>query len=113
MLATVLADAAARTTGLLRIGALTGSRPSALLPWTDLGTILAAAVTAALPAELVRAGLDLAPLPALIATGLAYGVTYVACLWTFGGIRPEEWSAMRRVLARAGLWPGPAGTAWR
>jgi O-antigen/teichoic acid export membrane protein len=113
MLGTVLADAAARTAGLVRIGVLTGARPARLLPWSDLGAALAAAVAAALPAELVRVGLDGAPLPALAATGLVYGAAYLACLWAFGGVRSHEWSEMRRLLERARLWPGRAGAAWR
>jgi len=112
MAATVIAGGAARAIGLVRIGGLMNLPLAQILPWRDFGAIVGAAAIAAAPAAAaLPVGLELGILPALVATGAVYGLSYVACLWSFGGITTDEWMAARRALARWRIGSSRAGLA--
>jgi O-antigen/teichoic acid export membrane protein len=90
VLAAVLAGGLGKTLALARTGRRLELRFTTLLPWRGLAGISGAAVLAGLVALAVRAEVDLSTGPRLVATGIAYGVSYVALLLGLGLVRVPE-----------------------
>jgi O-antigen/teichoic acid export membrane protein len=105
-LATVLAAAATKAVGLVRIGRSMRMPFSRLLPWRGLGRITAAAVVAAVGAALVRMELE-TPFVSLVVASAVYGAAYLGALWALGALAASERTAVKALIGRACL----AGTA--
>jgi O-antigen/teichoic acid export membrane protein len=82
ILITVVAQVVAKVAALARIRRLLGVRLSRLLPWRDLGFVVAAAACAVVPAIWVRNDLALHPLPHGAVIAAVYGAVYLAVLST-------------------------------
>jgi O-antigen/teichoic acid export membrane protein len=105
-LATVLAAAATKALGLVRIGRAMRMPLARLLPWRGLGRIAAAAAVAAVGAALARMELE-TPFVSLVAASAVYGAAYLGALWALGALAASERTAIKALIGRAGL----AGTA--
>jgi O-antigen/teichoic acid export membrane protein len=70
-----------------------------LLPWKNLGGILLAAMTAAIPPAWLNAQLDLPPLALLPISGMAYVAVYSALVALFGLLEKDEIATIKRTLA--------------
>ena len=101
-LATVLAAAATKALGLVRIGRSMRMPLSRLLPWPGLGRIAAAAAVAAVGAALARMELE-TPFVSLVAASAVYGAAYLAALWALGALAESERTAIKALIGRAGL----------
>ncbi len=85
VLVTVLASAVAKALALARLRRHLRVPVSELLPWTGLAATLGSAAAAGLLAWIIKAELDLAPLPLLLTTSLSYALVYLGLCGAFGG----------------------------
>ena len=89
-LVTVLATLLFKAGALLRMKRLLGVSAADLLPWRSLGALLVAAASAAAVALAVKSLIHLPPLFMILATGIAYAVTYVGLVWRFDLLNESE-----------------------
>jgi O-antigen/teichoic acid export membrane protein len=101
VLVAVMSVAVSRAVAVVRLKKLLGVGSGQVLPWRQLGGIAIAAVMAALAALALKQQLGIAPLPALLVTGVVYTATYVGLLLRLHLLSPGErltlWGWMRRV----------------
>jgi len=81
VLVIVLATAAFKAAALVRMKRLLDIRAAELLPWGSLAALLGATAGAAAAALAVKSQMQVAIVPVLFATGLAFTVTYTALVW--------------------------------
>jgi O-antigen/teichoic acid export membrane protein len=93
--ATVIAVAVARALGVMWMSRITGMNLPQVLPWPSLGSILAAAAVAALPAALAGRVGELSPLGSFVVTSAVYGAGYLVALWGFRVLRDDEQATLR------------------
>jgi O-antigen/teichoic acid export membrane protein len=90
VLVTVLATLLFKAGALIKMTRLLGVGAVNLLPWRSLGALLAAAGCGALAATAVKSMIHVSPLPLILATGVAYAVTYVGLVWRFDLLNESE-----------------------
>ncbi len=94
---TLLAMAAGKALGLLRMRRAWQGGVAAMLPWGQLGLIAAVAAAAAVPTWWVATQMETHPLTRLPLATVVYGIAYAALAWTAGVIRKseQEWLTSR------------------
>jgi O-antigen/teichoic acid export membrane protein len=90
VLVTLLSTVTAKSIGILRVSKLMGCSFARVLPWKDLGIIVAITAVAMLPALLLKPVLALPLLPSLLVSGLLFGMAYLGLLWFFGPLKEPE-----------------------
>jgi O-antigen/teichoic acid export membrane protein len=96
VLVTLLASVAAKGFGLARVKRHLNATLPELMPWSGLVAALVAASAAGILAWTVKAGLDLAPWPLMLATSLVYAVAYLGVCGALGGSGLRSWLAAPR-----------------
>jgi O-antigen/teichoic acid export membrane protein len=94
---TLVAMAAGKALGLLRMRRSWQGGVAALLPWRQLGLIAGMAAAAAMPAWWLTAHVEAHPLARLLLSALVYGIGYTVLAWTAGVIdkSEQEWLTSR------------------
>jgi O-antigen/teichoic acid export membrane protein len=87
---TLVAMAAGKALGLIRMRRFWQGSVTALLPWRQLGAVAAVAAAAAMPTWWVTAHLETHPAARLILAAAVYGIVYAFLAWTGGVIRKSE-----------------------
>jgi hypothetical protein len=106
VLVTVLATLLFKAGALVRMKRLLGINAVNLLPWRSLGALLAAAACGAAVAMAVKSLIHVSPLPLILATGIAYAVTYVGLVWRFDLLNESERLAIAGWVRRARIATG-------
>ena len=101
VLVTVLATLLFKAGALIRMKRLLDVGAARLLPWRSLGALLAAAACGALAAMAVKSLIHVSPLILILATGVAYAVTYVGLVWRFDLLNESERSAIAAWVRKA------------
>jgi O-antigen/teichoic acid export membrane protein len=104
VLATLLSTVTAKGVGLWRIRKHMGCGFRDILPWKDLGAIVALTAAAMVPALLLKALLALPLFPALLVSGAAYSLAYLVLMWFFGPLHAEERQLVSRYLQLPAAW---------
>jgi O-antigen/teichoic acid export membrane protein len=102
VLATLLAMVVAKTLHLFRMKRLMDLRGREVLPWRNLGAIFAVSALSVVSVVAARAVVSGPKIAVLLAESVAYGLTYLALLFMFGLIKPDERATM-------GQWFRPGG----
>jgi O-antigen/teichoic acid export membrane protein len=106
-LAIVLATLLFKAAAMVRMKRLLGVSAASLLPWRGLAGLLAAAGCGAAVVLALKSQMNTAPFPTIVATGLAYGITYAGIVWRFHLLNESERLAIagwvRRARAASGL----------
>jgi O-antigen/teichoic acid export membrane protein len=89
-LVTVLATLLFKAGALIRMKRLLGIGAVHLLPWRSLGALLAAATCGVLSVLAVKSLIHVSTFPSILATGVAYAVTYVGLVWRFDLLNESE-----------------------
>ncbi len=105
---TVLATLLFKAGALIRMKRLLGVSAVNLLPWRSLGALLAAAVCGAVVAMAVKSQIHISPLPTILATGVAYAVTYAGLVWRFDLLNASERLAIAAWVRRTRIATGLA-----
>ena len=106
VLVTVLATLLFKAGALVRMKRLLGINAVNLLPWRSLGALLAAAACGAAVAMAVKSLIHVSPLPLILATGIAFAVTYVGLVWRFDLLNESERLAIAGWVRRARIATG-------
>jgi O-antigen/teichoic acid export membrane protein len=106
-LVTVLATLLFKAGGLIRMKRLLEVGAVDLLPWRSLGALLAAAMCGVVSSLAIKSLIHVSPLPTILATGVAYTITYVGLVWRFNLLNESERLAIagwvRRTRVATGL----------
>jgi O-antigen/teichoic acid export membrane protein len=94
VLVTVAASVTAKIVGLGRVAHLMDVPVRRLLPWRGLAATGAAALTAVVPAWLLKSHLAVPPLVLAACVGLAYGAIYLALISCGSLLRPQTAAAV-------------------
>jgi O-antigen/teichoic acid export membrane protein len=106
VLVTVLATLLFKAGALIRMKRLLGISVVDLLPWRNLGALLAAAGCGALVVLAVKSQIHSSALPLILATGAAYGCTYGGLVWRFDLLNQSERLAIAGWVRRARIASG-------
>jgi len=108
VLVTVLATVLFKAAALVRMKRLLEIDAVNLLPWRSLGAVLATAGCGVLVVMAVKSQLHMAPLPSILATGVAYAITYGGLVWRFDLLNESERLAIAGWVRKARIATGLA-----